>query len=480
VSQGYGPALMLARSWVPGTRARPLTILPLTAGILLLAWYVGRNPSIIYVVAPLAVAVSLALLRRPWLGLPALIVLALAVHVSIGTGTEVQLNLAALAVPALFGLWLLGAALRGHIAMPPSPVNPPLFLFLLAGLLSLGIGIGTWDPLIPRRPSFIVVQLAQWAIFAFSAIAFWLTAILVRDARWLQRMVVTFVLIGGLLALLRVFPPLQPVFSQVTTGAVDRAPFWLLLSALSGGQLLFNRRLRLWQSGFLTATLVLSLYYAFFLEREGASTWGGVAVALIVLVWLRFRRLRTPMVATILALGVLGLLFPVLWDFAGGDEEWVISGGSRYTLIERVVTVTMRNPITGLGPAAYRLYANAEPLLYGRAFWVAPEVNSHNNYVDLFAHGGLVGLALFGWFAVEYALLGVRLLRRYRDGFAGAYVASMLAAGAASLVIMLLADWMLPFVYNIGFNGFQASVLVWLFLGGLVALDNAAPAAECR
>ena len=35
-----------------------------------------------------------------------------------------------------------------------------------------------------------------------------------------------------------------------------------------------------------------------------------------------------------------------------------------------------------------------------------------------------------------------------------------------------MADWILPFVYNIGFPGFQASVLVWLFLGGLVALEG--------
>jgi len=31
-------------------------------------------------------------------------------------------------------------------------------------------------------------------------------------------------------------------------------------------------------------------------------------------------------------------------------------------------------------------------------------------------------------------------------------------------------------VYNIGFLGFQASVLVWLFLGGLVALEQIADA----
>ncbi len=48
----------------------------------------------------------------------------------------------------------------------------------------------------------------------------------------------------------------------------------------------------------------------------------------------------------------------------------------------------------------------------------------------------------------------------------------MVAALAASLVIMLLADWILPFVYNIGFEGFQASILVWLFWGGLVAIPQ--------
>ena len=67
---------------------------------------------------------------------------------------------------------------------------------------------------------------------------------------------------------------------------------------------------------------------------------------------------------------------------------------------------------------------------------------------------------------------GWRLRKRYTGDFAAGYVNGMLAAGAGALVIMLLADWILPFVYNIGFEGFQASVLVWLFMGGLVALEN--------
>jgi len=464
---------MSARSWPRGPLAGPVTILPLVTTILLLAWYLGRNPSPLYIVAPLAAAAGLALLRQPRLGLLTLIAVALAVPFSIGTGTEVQLNLAVLAVPAIFGLWLLGTALRGHIAVPPSPANLPLLLFLLAGLLSLGIGIMTWDPLILRRPSFVVVQLAQWAIFAFSAMAFWLTAILARDVCWLRRMMVTFLVLGGALALLRVVPLLHPVFLRITTGAVDRAPFWLLLTALAGGQLLFNRAIRPEKRFLLVGFLALALYYALVLEREGASTWLGVTVALAALGWLRFPRLRLPIVVAIVALSVLGMLFPIIWSFAGGDDEWVGSGVPRLILIERVIDVAMRNPITGLGPAAYRVYASNEPLVIpGNALWLGAVVSSHNNYVDLFAHVGVVGLAFFTWFIIAFAQVATAVRQRYRTGFAAGYVNAMLAAGAGALVIMLLADWMLPFVYNIGFHGFQASVLVWLFLGGVVALEN--------
>lgn len=39
----------------------------------------------------------------------------------------------------------------------------------------------------------------------------------------------------------------------------------------------------------------------------------------------------------------------------------------------------------------------------------------------------------------------------------------------------MLGDWVLPFVYNVTFNGLRASVLGWIFLGGLVALERMTP-----
>ncbi|MCB0257692.1 MAG: O-antigen ligase family protein, partial [Anaerolineae bacterium] len=157
------------------------------------------------------------------------------------------------------------------------------------------------------------------------------------------------------------------------------------------------------------------------------------------------------------------------------DNEWYESGGSRLVLIERVVEVTMRNPITGLGPAAYRPYAATEPLAYGRIIWAVPMINSHNNFIDLFSHVGFVGLGLFLWFAVEVVRNALCLRGKFKTGFQAAFVNGMLATWIGALVIMLLADWILPFVYNIGFEGFPASVLLWLFLGGIVALEQLLP-----
>ncbi|HHY55687.1 MAG TPA: hypothetical protein GYA08_09645 [Chloroflexi bacterium] len=454
-------------------RMRPSIISIVVVVILALACWLGATASWRSFAALMGGVAGVAILRQPRLGPLVLIIIALALPITFSTGTDVRLNPAAVFVPVLFVLWGLGALVRGALHAPSSPVNLPLLLFLLGGLVSLGVGLVTWDPLVPRRESFIIVQLAQWAIFVFSAMAFWLTAILAQDGRWLSRITVVFLVVGGFLALLRVVPLLRPVFDVVTTGAVDRAPFWLLLGALAGGQLLFNRGLHFTGRIALLAILAITAYYAFFLEREGASTWVGVAVAWAVLGWLRFPRWRASLVVILLLLTGVGLLFPVLWEFAGGDAEWLLSGESRLILIERVLEVTMRNPLLGLGPAAYRVYASWQPLVMaGSRLWLGSVVSSHNNYVDLFAHGGAVGLALFAWFVAAYARVAFSLRRRHRTGFAAGYVNAMLAAGAGALVIMLLADWMLPFVYNIGFHGFQASVLVWLFLGGIVALEH--------
>jgi hypothetical protein len=458
-----------------GLLSRKLQTWAVIAGVLLGAAAMGYKASIIWLVLILGGVGLVVLLQQPILGLVGLVVAALVVPLEFGTGTAVAINTATLLVPTLLGIWVLDMLRRRNLGLISSRTNRPLFLFLLAGLFSLLIGYVTWDPFVPRSGSFILVQFAQWAIFAFSAGAFWLTGNLVRDEMWLRRLTFLFLVIAGGLALARIWPPTANIlYFDLNLRMVDRAPFWMLLAAVAGGQLFFNQRLSSGWRVFLLAGLGAALVYAFYLERVTASNWIGLGAVLGVLTWLRFPRLRWLAMALLVLLIVSGLLTSVVYDFAGGDEEWDESGGSRLVLAGRVVEVTMRNPITGLGPAAYRPYASMKSLHYQGAYYVVPQVSSHNNYVDLFSHVGLLGMALFFWFAAEVTLLGFRLRARFTQGFAAGYVNAMIAVWAGALILMAFADWILPFVYNIGLDGFQVSMLVWLFLGGLVVLEQMA------
>ena len=41
-----------------------------------------------------------------------------------------------------------------------------------------------------------------------------------------------------------------------------------------------------------------------------------------------------------------------------------------------------------------------------------------------------------------------------------------------SLMAAFLVDWLLPFAYNIGLDGVRASILPWIFFGGLISVEQ--------
>lgn len=440
--------------------------------VLLAAAALGAFASWTLLAMTIAVVAGVLVLRQPSLGLFGLVALALLIPLDISTGTDVSLNPATLLVPGLCAVWVVTMVRQRRTTLVKSSVNLPLILFLLAAIVSLLIGNVTWDPMVPKKSGFLLVQLSQVALFAFSAGAFWLSANLIEDVLWLRRLTLAFLAVAGSLAILYVIPITRQFVTPLTTIAIARAPFWILLTGLAGGLTLFDRHLSRWVRLFLALVLVTCAFYAFEQQRESASNWVGVGATAAVLLWLRWPKARWFVLIMVLVLLASGILFPTIWNFAGGELEWRISGGSRLVLIERVVEDTMRNPVTGLGPAAYRVYGMSRPLAYQRAFYVAPSINSHNNYVDVFSHMGLVGLGLLGWIVVALTRTGLRLRQGHTADFQAGYASAMLAAGAGAMAVMFLADWILPFVYNIGFPGFQASVLLWLFLGGLVVLER--------
>jgi hypothetical protein len=446
----------------------------IVASALGLAFLLGTQPSPFFLVALAALAGAAVLMQLPFVGLLAVIFTSLIGRVAIGTGTDVSLNTSSALVPLLILIWLLIGLRQQKLELHTSRTTLPLVMFLVMSLLTIPISAVTWDLQVPRSGHFVIVQLAQWAIYFFSACVFWLVGLWASDERKLQYMVILLLVLSTPIVIGRNIPGGDSILSGFATSTPTRAPFWLIVSALAGGQLLFNKQLSTRWKVYLAIVLGGAVYYALITGQERSSNWVGVGAALGTMIWLRLPRLRWLAGVAVLGLALSGVLFDLVYEFAGGDDKWVESGASRGALIERVIEVSMRNPVTGIGLGAYRPYGLTRPLYYEGAYWLEPRINSHNNYVDLFSQTGIVGLGILLWFMAELGWLAWRLRKVYKTGFASGYVNGMLGAWVGTMLIMALADWFLPFVYNVGFHGFQASVLLWLFFGGLLALERMA------
>ncbi|MGC8880427.1 MAG: O-antigen ligase family protein [Anaerolineae bacterium] len=436
--------------------------LALVLAVLALSAYLGRmvTPRLALLVA--AGMVLLGLLARPLWGLVALIPTALCVPLAVGTGTQTSLNAAVLLVAALLGVWLLDMLRRGDVRLVPSPVNLPAASFAIVALLAFAAGQLPWNPF--ASTASLAAQAGGLATFILSVGALLLVGNMATDLRWLRMMVWLFLGIGALVVLTRWFPSLGvltgPLIVREGTGCL----FWLWLTALAGGLALFDRTLPMGVRVILFGLALGVPGVGWFLGRSWASGWFPPLVVLGVLLWLRSWRLG--LVVTLLAAVWFGWARPDLpADVVASDQYSLDTRRIAWDILLRQVLPL--NPVLGLGPSNYYHYTPLYPILG----WYV-KFNSHNQYVDILAQTGVLGMGAFLWLMAALGRLGWRLRGRVGEGFAHGYVHACLAGLAGTLVAGMLADWFIPFVYNIGLAGFRASVLGWLFLGGLVALEQ--------
>jgi hypothetical protein len=154
-----------------------------------------------------------------------------------------------------------------------------------------------------------------------------------------------------------------------------------------------------------------------------------------------------------------------MWTRLVSTDEYSIS--TRFDAWSIMGQIIKISPVWGLGFANYYWYT---PLFPIRGYAVS--FNSHNNYVDIVAQMGVVGLICLLWIWWEVGQLGWRLRNQAPTGFAQAYVYGALGGLAGMVVAAMLGDWVLPFFYNVGLFGFRSSMLGWLFLGGLVSIEQ--------
>lgn len=413
----------------------------------------------------LGLCATLVFLRWPSMGLVMLIVANFVIPFSIDTGTQTSLSITMLLLPILITLWLLDMfILKRRIRLAPSRTVLSLLAFVVAAVLSFGIGQLPWFDFANNAPFF--AQLGGLSVFLLSAGTFLLMAHQVRDVLWLQRLTWIFLFLGGIYIVGQLLPSLGSLTTRLIHSRATGSLFWTWLVALAASQAIFNRRLH---KGWRLALggLVLGTFYVSLGRNPGwTSGWLPSLVGLAMILLVGFPRLAP--VGILIGAAVAALNAQEIWDF-------LLLGGNRYSLVTRLeawrilAEIIKVNPVLGLGPANYYWYTPLFPILG----WYV-RFNSHNNYVDIVAQNGLLGLACFLWFAWEMSRLCWRLRSQVPSGFARAYIYGALGGLIGTLAAGMLADWVLPFVYNIGLSGFRASMWGWLFLGGVLAIDRIA------
>ncbi len=430
--------------------------------VLTLSAYLAPRASLNHLLLLLGAGGVLVFLHKPELGLIALLIAALSVPFAIGTGTQTSLHAAILLIPVLLAVWVADMIHRRTLRLVPSLVNAPLIAFAIGATISFLAGNLPWNYFADKAS--LQAQMGGWAVFVLSAAVFLLMANQITDLHWLKALTGLFLALGAVVVIGRVLPPVATLSNLLVVDRAQGSLFWVWLVALSGGQAFFNRSLgRTWRLGLAMLALAV-LGVGWFQGLGWASGWMPEMVALGALLWLRSWRLGL----LLTAVGVAGVLV------RDPDLPARLVALKQYSIDTRLIAwqivlgqVIQANPVIGLGPANYYHYTPLYPILG----WYV-KFNSHNQYVDIVAQLGIVGLALFAWLMLSVGRLGWGLRERVDNEFARGYVYGCLGGLAGTLVAGMLGDWFLPFVYNIGLAGFRASMLGWLFLGGLVAIEQ--------
>ena len=365
-------------------------------GIIVMAAVVGARASRTLVVGSFGLLIAAAVIGRPKLWLP-LAVLA-AGHPEPTLVATSRPNLAMFAVAGLVVAELVAAYLRRESFRVPAVIHWPWIMLIFVSGLSILLGDAMWSPWVVVKDSFVFVQLAQWAIFALSACAFWLSAAPSRtreDLRWSTILLLTL----GVVWLLTERVPGSEIFHEVFS--LHSVVFRVAVVALASAFAFWAEDLKIRWRVLLLALAIAPSVHGFVFGRDWQSGW---VPGLIVLMALGALRMGKPSRRfLLLSAGPLIWLLSTWLPRAASLDQW--SMGTRLVAWRGLFELLEGRWLFGLGLASYWHYWRG---IFGRMvyldskthflhFTYDPQVNMHNTYLDILGQMGVVGLLCVLW-----------------------------------------------------------------------------------
>ena len=365
-------------------------------------------------------------------------------------------NAAVIFTAVILGIWLMEMfVVQRTFSLIKSRALLPFIIMLIISVIAFGMGQIPWFVFANDAP--LDAQLGGFLIYVLSIGCSLVAAHFVKDIRWLKITTWVFIVLGAIYVLGQwIGFPVDKFYQNGSTGSM----FWTWLMTMVFSQFLFNTQLKKSTKVLLLGIVLVTMFVTVVRMNDWKSGWVPPLVAISVLIGVKYKRF--------LIMAVPAVMIAVVY-FAGrliASDEY--SWGTRVDAWQIVLEISRVSPLFGLGFSNYYWYT---PLYSIRGWFV--NFNSHSQFVDLIAQVGIIGLFCFLWIFFEIIRSSWKLIQNKQlKGFTEAYAYAVLAGAIATLAAAFLGDWVLPFVYNIGLTGFRASILPWIFMGGLIAIER--------
>jgi len=377
-------------------------------------------------------------------------------NIGIGSGTGTAIMLSLVMMLLLAGLWIFKLLIveRSFASVRPNIANWPVILFGVSVIIALiWSSIYVEEPVRQFMDEKLMPRLMTAVVFIISPFAALIFANHVRSIRAIKFFTWWFIIYGGTVVATWFAGIMTPPFFT-TRGQL---PIWT--SVLAVGQALFNTHLPRYVRIALLAVAGGWIYVQFFLQRTWVSGWLPLVLAMVGMVFWFSRRLFF-----VLLIGVGIYVYTNTDMFSQTIEaENRESGQTRVEAWDRTLQIVGDHFLFGTGPTGYYFYLT---VYIGGLFQL-----SHNNYVDVVAQTGVVGVVLY---IAVWACFGWMALKTYmivpKGGFRQGLAAAVLVSFPVTLVIMMLGDWVIPFTYTQTLGGINYTIWPWLLQGIGMAL----------
>jgi hypothetical protein len=376
------------------------------------------------------------------------------VKIPTGTGSNIVDSLAVCSV--FVAIWVVRMlVIDKRIRFINGKVTKPLLGFIAATIISIPWSKIFMDDVVRSYGDFSKVQLASAVVMIMLPGAFLLVANNVKKENHLKIMVWLLIL-AGFLGLVRNYANLPLPINY--KGLV---PMWVV--ALAYGLALFDEKLPKIVRGLLIVYTGLWVVWGFVLNISWVAGWFPVFLVIGIITLLRSWKLT--LVFVLIGLLIFAFSADYYLNKVIADER-TESGETRMGAWQVSLRVAKYHWLFGTGPAGYTAYY--------MTYYPEDAMATHNNYLDILAQTGVVGLVFYLIFFFSVALLGLRLSLKLRNerSFLSALTMAVFAGTIGGIVMMGFGDWIVPFAYTQSIEGFDFIVHSWLFMGMIVVIEQ--------